>query len=787
MGTARAMRLAAAGLGLALVAGCTQDTERWSAPPTTASAAPVAPRLVAAEGCDELVERVREPLRVAARSGSLDVMAAEPAPLSGPAAEGNGATSAAESGRAAARGDVEVGANLQVEGVDEGDLVVTDGRRIVTAVDGVVRVTVLDGDPAVDGELDLRDRFSGGPAQLLLRGDEVLVVGSAAVPSAGGPTPRIGSGPDRGMPDFAPITGTGIVRVSVSEPDRPRAVESTIVEGQVVATRQADGVARIVLRSVPVVAWGVTGDSGDVERELRRLDAGDVLPVRVDDGQARPLGRCSDVFVEEAGDDAVSTDVVAQVPERLTVLTVRDSLEDLAPVTILGAADTVLATDARLYAAHAVWDGAGQRTAIHRFDLSGDGPARYTATGVAPGQLLNQYSLSERGEDLRVVTTVWDGGAVTGPAPGSADVTTNDVRSPDRSAVSAGPTASEATLPGTVPTTTPVTTTTPTTTVPPTTTPTTTVPPTTAPTTTAPTTTSAPPAVPAPPTSVVEPAPMPTRRPESAGRLTVLRPDGTGALVEVGHLDDLGVGETVRSVRFVDDPVSGDLAYVVTFRQIDPLFAISLAEPTAPRLLGQLKIPGFSSYLHPLGDGRLLGIGREVDPATAADLGMKVSLFDVSDPTAPRESATLVLSDRDALVTGEPLAFAWDGRRSQAVVPTTRYATAGDPPAPFPEPAPVPLPGPDRPVGDDTVEPGWSGPGTADLSIAPSGSALVIGVEGDRLVIRGDLEHPRTRDAWADGTVLRSRVVDGTLWTVSASGLGRTSADAPTGVTFLPY
>jgi len=108
-----------------------------------------------------------------------------------------------------------------------------------------------------------------------------------------------------------------------------------------------------------------------------------------------------------------------------------------------------------------------------------------------------------------------------------------------------------------------------------------------------------------------------------------------GNLRTVGSVTGLAPGERIFSVRFI-----GDRGYVSTFRQVDPLFVIDLSRPTAPRVVGQLKIPGFSSYLHPLGEGRLLGIGRDVDPVTGQVLGLQLSIFDVSDPANPLRTAT---------------------------------------------------------------------------------------------------------------------------------------------------
>lgn len=106
----------------------------------------------------------------------------------------------------------------------------------------------------------------------------------------------------------------------------------------------------------------------------------------------------------------------------------------------------------------------------------------------------------------------------------------------------------------------------------------------------------------------------------------------------VGAVTGIAPGERIMSARFVDDRV-----YMVTFEQIDPLFTIDLADPTAPKVLGELKIPGFSRYLQPFGEGYLLGIGRDADPATGRTLGLKVSLFDVRDDSAPKELATYLI------------------------------------------------------------------------------------------------------------------------------------------------
>ena len=106
----------------------------------------------------------------------------------------------------------------------------------------------------------------------------------------------------------------------------------------------------------------------------------------------------------------------------------------------------------------------------------------------------------------------------------------------------------------------------------------------------------------------------------------------------VGAIRDLAPDETIRSARFL-----GDTAYFVTFRQTDPLFSVDLSDPTDPKILGDLKITGFSSYLHFYSEDLLLGLGYEADPETGVQTGLKLSMFDISDPVNVTEVSKFVL------------------------------------------------------------------------------------------------------------------------------------------------
>ncbi|MBK5252820.1 MAG: beta-propeller domain-containing protein [Peptostreptococcaceae bacterium] len=112
-------------------------------------------------------------------------------------------------------------------------------------------------------------------------------------------------------------------------------------------------------------------------------------------------------------------------------------------------------------------------------------------------------------------------------------------------------------------------------------------------------------------------------------------------LNETGSVENLAPGERIYSVRFM-----GDKGYIVTFRQIDPLFVLDLADSDSPRITGELKVPGFSSYLHPLSEDLILGIGQNIDEKTGSQEGIKLSVFDVSDEGKPMEISNLILGGR---------------------------------------------------------------------------------------------------------------------------------------------
>ncbi len=433
------------------------------------------------------------------------------------------------------------GTNVQEEGVDEPDLVKTNGNTLFAVANGKLNaVDVSDPKPRLLDTLALDPAMSH---ELLLHGDRLLVL------SRGGswiePLPAISAR----IAPYQPAKSV-LAEVNVSDPKRLRLVRTLTLDGSYVAARLVGGTARIVAASqIPGTlpfAQPKDGSKEEVAAATRRNRAV-VASSRVSSwlptyrtrragakaGKPRPLVQCRHVR------RAASFSGLGM----LTVLTVdlAKGLEPVDSVAVMTDGRIVYASPESLYVATERWadrplpdkpqqGNDGVTTAIHSFDISSPARTRYRGSGQVSGYLLSQWSLSEHRGVLRVVSTEspawWGAGS------------------------------------------------------------------------------------------------------ETESFLTTLR-HRDGALVQAGRIGELGKGERVYAVRFV-----GDVGYVVTFRQIDPLYTIDLAVPERPRVLGELKIPGYSAYLHPIGEDLLLGIGQDASEE-GRPLGTQLSLFDVSDLRRP--------------------------------------------------------------------------------------------------------------------------------------------------------
>lgn len=425
--------------------------------------------------------------------------------------------------------------NVQVEGIDEPDLVETDGTFIYAiAADHLV---VSRAWPAAEAAELARLPLEGLPVGMMLLRDEALVTVITNLYS-GRPTP------ESATVNQLERQSAKVTLVDVTDPAQPTVLRELYVEGTAQDARIVEG--RLYLATYTGLAPRALLNASD-EREAKRILADTPLeswmPRRLDS----VLGADGWTTTES---EAVACDAVYGSERRsgnsMVTVSTLDLADPTGPVTgtsILGSVAAVYANAGSFYvASNETADGPWAtidpilESVVHRFDITGAPAApAYVASGKVPGSVQDQFAMDEKDGLLRVATYEW-----------------NDA--------------------------------------------------------------------------------------EDSTAVYVLEPQGHD-LTSIGALEGIAPNESLYAVRFI-----GDVGYVVTFRQIDPLFTIDLSDPTAPRLRGALEIPGFSNYLHPLGDGRLLAIGQGGTEGGWTS-GVKISIFDVSDLDAPQVESELVLED----------------------------------------------------------------------------------------------------------------------------------------------
>ncbi|MDR2348583.1 MAG: beta-propeller domain-containing protein [Bifidobacteriaceae bacterium] len=417
--------------------------------------------------------------------------------------------------------------NVQVKGIDEGDIVKTDGQSIfIASGDMSVAIVLPDGaetrtlatlpiEPDLRNWLDAHDsqvelEQFGPISDMLLSGGVLAVVVSAMeywVPMVG----------DYAESDRASQDETLVLLYDVSQPSAPTHLASLSQTGTYVSSRLMDGVLYVVSDH-----WVYTGQA------IAKEEPATYVPCVADEDQREPLDPASIAVLPNPSSPryAVATSIDAKSGERL------------GEVAVLGGADVIYMSLQNLYLAGPDWAAESSTTNLARVSLD-DGDLTVAAQAAVAGTPLNQFALDEFEGHLRIVTT-------------GQHTPSNKV---------------EEQMMGWV----------------------------------------------------------------DFVRLAVL----DAALNQVGLVEPLVIDESVQSVRFI-----GPTAYVVTFKQVDPLFAVDLSDPTAPAVLSELKIPGFSSYLHPWGEGQLLGFGfgGTEDGLTGY---LKLSMFDVSNPADVLETDSL--------------------------------------------------------------------------------------------------------------------------------------------------
>ena len=485
-----------------------------------------------------------ESFAAAESGGRLEVPAPVPAPMpDAPAA--NGAASAAMDDEAEAYS----GTNVQVEGIDEGDIVKTDGKYIYV-LDSESKLTIV---AAAGGESSVVSRTKLGetanqtgkknqfiasknPTEMFISDGRLAIL--SAYSSYRYYTDSEGShyeNEDYSCVDF----------FDVSDPAHPKALSSLGQDGNILGSRLQNG--RLYL----ITSYWVW----DFEED----DPKSFVPALYENGK----GSLMEPGCIWIGGDGTEYVVAALYDMDAGTLTEAQS--------VLSGSDEIYMTADSLYILGSVWEEEILRsyresvytvteyaetssTQLLRFDLS-DGGLRLAAGGRVPGYIDNQFSADEYNGYFRIVTT------------------RNDSRYKEYEDENYNFSNYQW-----------------------------------------------------------------EESPTTSG-LYILDMN----LKHVGHVDGLAENEFVYSVRF-----DGEIAYFCTFRSIDPLFAVDLSAPKAPKVLSALKISGFSEYLHRWDDGLLFGLGREADEKTGRAGGVKLVMFDTSDKTDVKAAHTLELPDVSA-------------------------------------------------------------------------------------------------------------------------------------------
>lgn len=425
------------------------------------------------------------------------------------------------------------GTNVQVAGIDEGDVVKTDGKYLyVMDQNGGVRILLADGaQTRLVGSIPGTDD-GGYNSELYVDGDTLVLLRTTY---------------DNSVED-KDSTRTAAQLYDLGDRTAPVLRATLAQDGVYMTSRLLDG--RLYLVS-SLYVWYYAADGGVTP-------ADDCYIPCVYNGKTEQTIAAGNIWLPPESDN-----------QNYTVLTSIDlaSGARLSEQAVLGSAGTVYMNAQNLYLAaseygqtesaprtvdqYSVVDYVGgSTTTITRFSVA-DGKLTLAATGSVPGSLLNQFSLDEQDGSLRLVTTIdqssWS--EYTDAKYGFTNYQDGDSL--------------------------------------------------------------------------------------SSSALYVL----DASLKTIGSVTDLAPGERVYSVRF-----AGSIGYFVTYKQVDPLFAVDLSDPTAPKVLSALKIPGFSQYLHVYGDGLLLGLGQNTTGAdgTVPD-GLKLSMFSTADPKNVTEITSLAL------------------------------------------------------------------------------------------------------------------------------------------------
>ncbi len=478
------------------------------------------------------------------------------------------------------------GTNVQVEGVDEADIVKTDGRYIY-AFSGN-RLVITEAYPVENAGVVSATRLGDiYPQEMFVSGNKLLLFGQKTqayfIATNGKPSKqqayfsatnaRLSS-----APYYLTYGGTAII-FDMTDRANPKIVKEIDFQGNYLTSRMIGNHSYFVINSWPnyyPVLYGkgerVAEEAGGSAEETGKED-NDIIPKMIVDGKESRIAEPQEIGY------------IPPVPAQnfLTIVSLNIDSGEMQKETIVGNGNNVFASPENIYIASALWEqpefpivretgiGAegGEKTIISKFALSG-GKIGFIGNGKVRGHVLNQFSMDEFEGKFRIATT-------TNPTFGTEGA-----------------------------------------------------------------------------------------EQQSKNSLFVL--DET--MNVIGKLEGLAPGERIYSARFL-----GKKAYLVTFKKVDPLFVIDVSNPTSPVVLGKLKIPGYSDYLHPFDETHIIGVGKEAVEAKQGDfawyLGMKLAIFDVSDVSNPVEMHKIAIGDRgtDSFALYDHKAFLFDREKKLLVLP----------------------------------------------------------------------------------------------------------------------
>jgi uncharacterized secreted protein with C-terminal beta-propeller domain len=519
------------------------------------------------------------------------------APQADNAATRSEAAPAAASGAAGAAAPTShTGTNNQVAGVEESDFVQNNGTHIFQINGSKIRI--MKSWPAESMELIASKEFTSRPFQLLLNGNQLIVLSHPVAKDDGEiynyyrgmgsavgqmQAPNVNDGSVVGP--MAPVkyvsfnqSAVEITVLDVTNPAAPAEKSRYLLDGNFKAARGIGNTVRIILGSYPHFPNSFSYSISPYDQQFSGVDKEEVVK-KMEASFAEAASKIRgikladwlrmDQFGKLDDKDAVSpvsdlkecTNIHAPtVSTRLgltRVATVDLDKETITETILMADSDKVYASQDALYltAQYYWWDETSKDTDwsfVHKFSLKDPSYAPYEGSGGFPGSVLNQFSIDEFEGNLRVATTI----SSRTPQIGAA---TN-------------------------------------------------------------------------PEGVVV-----WRQWDISNKVFVLAPEG-GILKIIGETEPVGKGERIYGTRFY-----GKRGFVVTYKQTDPLFTVDLSDPRAPKIVGELKIPGYSSYLQMIDEDHLLAIGRD-GTASGQTLGPKISIFDVSDMTSPKETHKISLS-----------------------------------------------------------------------------------------------------------------------------------------------